>query len=353
MMTDHPTVNPGYPVYIYQEGVELPKEGVYFLVSGNGLWLHKDISTLRGFVPVENISVLQELDASSWVESKLPKLPAELTAQIKEFFRQVVEKYHSEANVLVYYREGYGFRLRVPEQRASHGGVHYERKGMVWIDDVEYLLVGTIHSHCDFGAFHSSTDIGDEDTFDGMHCTFGHNDKDQFTISASMVVNGHRIKVDPLTLLEGVESVQQSALAKVFSSKHGDYFQLSGDHEVDAELINSWLKNVKTWGISQMSKPKTFEKGDWVVWRGDMTLTTFREQCGDGPFEIHAAEKDMLVITTPTLGLAKFSDKLFKHAELDDFSNGYITPERVEEIEEIIQSDILKTETGNEENKED
>ncbi len=41
-----------FPVYTYQEGMELPEEGNYYLVSGNGLWLHKDTGIVKAFIPV-------------------------------------------------------------------------------------------------------------------------------------------------------------------------------------------------------------------------------------------------------------------------------------------------------------
>lgn len=36
-----------------------------------------------------------------------------------------------------------------------------------------YELIGTIHSHCDFAAFHSGVDDADEINFDGLHITVG------------------------------------------------------------------------------------------------------------------------------------------------------------------------------------
>lgn len=36
-----------------------------------------------------------------------------------------------------------------------------------------YELIGTIHSHCDFAAFHSGVDDADEINFDGLHITIG------------------------------------------------------------------------------------------------------------------------------------------------------------------------------------
>ena len=79
-----------------------------------------------------------------------------------------------------------------------------------------YLRVGTIHSHCDFGAFHSGTDINDEADFDGLHVTFGHNNRDIFTISASIVVNNIRKSVEPMDFIEGVEKKEVGVRGGVY-----------------------------------------------------------------------------------------------------------------------------------------
>ncbi len=47
-----------FPVFLYQEGVELPTEGTYFVVAGNGNWLHKDTGIVKAFIPVDKISCL-------------------------------------------------------------------------------------------------------------------------------------------------------------------------------------------------------------------------------------------------------------------------------------------------------
>ena len=94
-----------------------------------------------------------------------------------------------------------------------------------------FLCVGTIHSHCDFGAFHSGTDIGDEEDFDGLHVTFGHNNLVEFSISATIVVNGNRLQVDPLEVLEGIEPV----VGKDGKYKFADFAQ---------ELVEEWSAGI-------------------------------------------------------------------------------------------------------------
>ena len=92
-----------FPVYIYEEGMELPPTGTYFLLAGNGPWLHKDTGIVKCFVPVENISCLPDFNAEAAVSCDLPKIPARLVWRVKEFFKRVVAKYHAEAEINLYY----------------------------------------------------------------------------------------------------------------------------------------------------------------------------------------------------------------------------------------------------------
>lgn len=307
---EYASFNPGFPVYIYDGVMELPKEGTYFLVAGNGLWLHKDMPNFRGFVPVDNISLLADLDDNSRVESKLPKLPPRHTWRIKQFFKEVVRMYHAEACTVLYYnREKDDWKIHVPKQRVSHGGVQYKRVGATHLEGMEgYVPVGTIHSHCDFGAFHSGTDVGDEEHFDGLHVTFGHNDRDQFTISASIVINGHRQKVDPLSVLDGIRHTGGESYALI-DVDHDPEFH------VWADGLDKWLSQVEgypryTWGFGYSQRPKApYQKGDKAFWAGD--AVQLRKMFGDGPFEVVEWRDGKLVISTNT-GLVKLSDKLFK-----------------------------------------
>lgn len=229
-----------YPVFLYHDGVELPADGTYFVVAGNGLWLRKDTGIVKAFVPVEHISVLDDLDVTTQVDCSLPQIPAKLIWQIKTFFRQVVERIRTEANVILYYNEqAKEYKLIIPKQTVSHAGVEYRRKNMIHEPGMEgFLRVGTIHSHCDFGAFHSPTDEHDERDFDGLHVTFGNNHLDIFTISASIVVNGFRRKVDPLKFIGGVSSVA------------GDRFVLSVE-----DVPDEWSKEIVDWHGFGWNKP--------------------------------------------------------------------------------------------------
>ena len=298
-----------FPVYIYDSKEDLPTEGTYFVVSGNGLWMHKDTGIVSGFVPVENISCLEDLKADALIACNLPHIPARIVWRIKTFFKEVVTKYDAEAATILYYnKDKQDFKVHIPEQNVSKGGVHYKRVGLIDVEGMEdYLRVGTIHSHCDFEAYHSGVDVKDEEFFDGLHCTFGHNDRDDFTVSASVVVNGQRSKIDPATCLEGIELVQ------------GEVYTLHDPAEDWTDGLDTWMEQVSGhvvhpvsawWGGSGVC-PKIISKGDQVEWAGDMSTVSFKNTCGEGPFDVEEITDGKITINAK-FGLARFSEKLFK-----------------------------------------
>lgn len=297
------TLDTIYPVYVYETGMVLPNEGTYYVVDSNGFWIHKDTGILKAFLPVKNMSVLDELgELSGKLECNLPKIPENLVWKIKEFFRRVVEIHHAESEVTLYYnKEKEEFKIHVPKQTVSRSSVYYERVGLTHLEGMEdFLRVGTIHSHCDFEAFHSGTDHDDENDFDGIHVTFGNNDKDEFTISASIVVNGFRNKVDPEKFLEGISLV-------------GENYKLNSQvNEEWAKDIDKWLEKVQSNKHHYMPLFRKYDKiinGDLVNW--------FYENCslkntiGDGPFEVSEVDGEMITIKS-IMGFTKLSNKFFK-----------------------------------------
>ena len=294
--------SPDFPIHLYHSGMVLPKEGNYFVIAGDGIWLHKDTGICQCFVPVENISCLDNLNAKSSVSVNLPKLPIKFVWQIKHFFKLVVEKMRSEAEVNIYYNPLINqYKIHVPEQIVSYGSVKYKIVGTIHLGQgiEDYLRVGTIHSHCDFSAFHSDTDVKDELYFDGLHVTFGNNDKDSFTISASVAVNGFRKKVHPSSVLEGIEEYE-------------DCFSIVTIGEID----ESWILEVDNWILNFNSKNYTNNllglKGvEFVEWSDEMKSSILRSSLGQGPFEVLHKENEMIVIKT-NYGTTRLAQCFFK-----------------------------------------
>jgi hypothetical protein len=126
------------------------------------------------------------------------------------------------------------------------------------------LPVGTIHSHCDFGAFHSGTDHEDESTFDGLHVTFGDITKSEgMSVSVSLVVHNMRCSVSPLLYLEGIVCPNETPRSL--------YKIAPPSTEVD---FNAWSAEVDTWvaKVNQDNPPRPWtEEGisAWLAQGGD------------------------------------------------------------------------------------
>lgn len=226
-----------FPVNVYQEGMELPSDGNYFVVAGNGIFLHKDAGLFKGFVRVENISSLDDMTIGETATTSLPKIPHTLVMQVKKFFAQVFACHHAEACIILHYSEGEAkYKIIVPEQQVSHVAVMYKRM----LPEDGYRSVGTIHSHCDFNASHSSTDDADEEHFDGLHITFGHvNSNIDMSCSASIVLNGQRTMIDPLSILAGVIGYGAGRYCIAPHPLDEDV-----DYEVLQKEVNSWMERV-------------------------------------------------------------------------------------------------------------
>ena len=219
-----------YPTFIYKEGMELPTEGTFFVVAGNGQFLHKDTGQFKGFVQVQNISCLDDFPQYSPASTSLPAIPHHWVMQVRKFFADVFTKHHSEACVLIYFNPtDQTYWIDAPDQQTSHIAVMY-KPGPV---PSNYRLVGSIHSHCDFNAFHSGVDDADEKHFDGLHVTFGHvNSPNGISCSASIVLNGERTMIDPSSILEGLKLSGER------------YLIIPPSYEVDFDQLH---RNVQTW----------------------------------------------------------------------------------------------------------
>lgn len=166
----------------------LPEPEVpYYALTKEGFFLRKRTLFGDATVPIKVSpeSLVKAPSGGQFVQNEL-KYPMWLVLQAHDFFKKVFERHHSEAAVIVVYnmREK-KFKLFIPEQYVSYGGVH-QKYNPEHLKDGWYA-VGTIHSHCDFGAFHSGTDTHDADDMDGLHMTIGRITKEDGPQVATMI----------------------------------------------------------------------------------------------------------------------------------------------------------------------
>lgn len=166
-----------------------PDNGPYFIIDNEGAYLYKQTFFGRAIVPVRKIDPLPELAASKgMLYYDIPKLPATLLGQAWSFFADVYDKHKIEAMVYITHSAERGYRLFVPTQRNGPASVNSDFN--LEHIAVDHALVGTIHSHCDFSAFHSGTDDTDAAKHDGLHITIGHVNTDTPSYAAMISVNG-------------------------------------------------------------------------------------------------------------------------------------------------------------------
>lgn len=170
-----------------------PAAGPYYVATKTGYMLHQNFHWGRVLTPAKEAAALAEGGEFLWHDVTIPE---ELISRAWGFFRQVWERDKSEAMVDITWNRDRGYRLFVPPQAASMGGVACIRTP----EHYKGLLVGTIHSHCNFGAFHSGTDTHDADGHDGLHMTIGHVDSDKLDIAIMISVDKIRwdLKLDQI-----------------------------------------------------------------------------------------------------------------------------------------------------------
>jgi len=162
----------------------------FYFGAKDGLFLHRRGLLGRGIARVETWpEFFPKVGTSTgmfWWEA--PPIPAVIMSHVVTFFERIYAYQHTEAMVLLCMNQDTKeWRAFIPTQLVSHGGVNYvfdpTHIALPWV------LVGTIHSHCDFGAGHSGTDTKDAEGFDGFHATIGMIKRETPQIVAMVAMN--------------------------------------------------------------------------------------------------------------------------------------------------------------------
>lgn len=170
----------------------LPEPEVpYYVIAKEGYFLHR--KTQIGNALIRELKQPNSLGRVGYANGVFTwtgeKIPGSIISQAHDFFKRIYDKHHAEAEVLItMHNETNQFRLFVPFQRVTHMGVKsvYEPTHI----HKDYTVVGTLHSHCDFTAFHSGTDSSDASEMDGVHFTIGKVDSPEPQIVAMVSMAG-------------------------------------------------------------------------------------------------------------------------------------------------------------------
>jgi len=242
-------------IYI-NNGVDIPNDETCYIIAKGGIYLKKKLDLIESITPVNNISFLE--DIPTFAKINISKITTRIFGNILGFFREVYKLYKSEAIVLIYYNKNTKFyKVLAPDQEVSNASLKYEAPPT----PKDHILIGTIHSHGNMQAFHSGTDKGDEENFDGIHMTIGKlNAENFFDVCGSIVVNGMRVPIIPENYVHGLErreytpyfqSMFKPSFEFINNEKHYkntvktlEGYVLNGTKE-DYDFNKKWLDKVK------------------------------------------------------------------------------------------------------------
>ena len=173
----------------------------------NKLYERKDLGV---FVAMEELPKEQQpvqLDSSivAWTG---PKLPFRLWHEILAFMRWSQAEHKSEALALLLFNTktqewnawappqvGIGMTIRADETNPL-----YKEQRKAWNGD--WVVLGSIHHHCNGSAFASGVDRDDEAKKEGLHLTVGKMEAKECDIHARITVNGYgTVETNPMNLI--------------------------------------------------------------------------------------------------------------------------------------------------------
>lgn len=253
-----------FKIFINDGKTKPPKDDIYYIVGKSGVFLKKKIGIVESITPVNQISILNDVQVSAKLKLK-SKIRLQDISKVITFFKKVYENEKAEAMVVMLYNEKFGtYLFDAPDQEVTAGGIKYSQEQIILSEN--FIRLGTIHSHGSMSAFHSGTDRNDEFNWDGLHITIGHiTGNDIFDITGDVVINGTRFTIPDLTeYIEGIEKVIQQEpepQQQTFIIQKSEYkFPIEALQNSEVNLNIEWLNKVKKpVVIQQPNIPGTFQ----------------------------------------------------------------------------------------------
>lgn len=241
----------------------MPTDDVYYIVGKEGLFIKKRLGIMESLSPVKTVSILESVQATA--KMHIPQIPSILTAKVVNFFREVQKEHRSEAIVLLFFNEKtQKYKVVPPAQKVGPASLDYNRS--IVMDG--WTMIGDIHSHSSMSAFHSGTDQGDEESFDGLHITFGNLNSELISISASIVSNGHRTIVSPEEYLKGIkldheiDEIEKIPTSRVYKWENGKMVETTPKYS--ATTFRSYRKYDKRYIITSENNLKAQCPKAWI-----------------------------------------------------------------------------------------
>ena len=256
------------------EAMPLPNGAPHFVAARKGYYVDKNMFFGRVMVPVTEIPTLPDLPGTGagvlWLN--VPPFPIEMLGQAWSFFRWATEKRNSEAMLDITWDKEHGYRFFVPPQTATGGGVKCVRNEEHYKAD----LIGTIHSHCNMGAYHSSTDTHDADSHDGLHMTMGRVSANQPELD--IMVSANKVQWNKIKFEEVFD--HEGPIPMV---AHPEWWQNYHEHQYAVEQFRGQRfaggQKVGAESAFPLHRPGT-SRHPGAIWSGN-------HQAGQSPFRNH------------------------------------------------------------------
>lgn len=205
---------PDTPVLI-KRSAEMPwpvDERMFYILARDGLYICRNHAFFRSCVPAKH-GPSDLVDQARFLIPQFPMIPCDVFERVVGFFDVIAELHGSEAAILlVWDQSAECVRLVVPEQTATMSpawggrrspiGVHYLPPADLPVD---WIPFGDAHSHVEFAAYASTTDVSDETHTAGLHIVVGRIQEEPPELHIEAVVDGTRFTLQPSQVIENYE----------------------------------------------------------------------------------------------------------------------------------------------------
>jgi len=240
-------------------------------ITNNTIYVHNGIplvhaqinSKISGFVPAIHTKLAEEPKLSV----NVGKITLTQWRSVVSFFNEINKKEKSEAQVRLFYSdEKQDWKIWAFPQKSNTGMTTSELPedpewNEQWNSVTEnglYYQWGTIHSHCNAGAFASGTDKNDEANNPGLHITIGHLDKDlidldiRFTLICPGNENrGAYVSQQKVNVFDFVDCQVDKYLTDAAPDHLRNYantmeLKTNTSDQADSSMVEGWIKNRRT-----------------------------------------------------------------------------------------------------------
>lgn len=127
-----------------------------------------------------------------------PKIPKEEWQKMLAFFKWTNTEHHSESQVRMFVNPSLNtWKIWAFPQQARTGmsareisGEDFDKQRAEFKDEEGWIYFGTVHHHCNMGAFQSGTDLDNEISQDGLHITIGKLDQQSLDMHCRFCMAG-------------------------------------------------------------------------------------------------------------------------------------------------------------------